>query len=99
MVNLESYVFWVLVAAAVLGTIAWAWLLVRAFRESRVWGCCLLLLPPLALFFVLEGVAPFLNPAGMKRALARLSTLQDNELRIAGLGSMLVGVAILFLVR
>ena len=35
----------------------------------------------------------------MKRALERLLTLGDRELRIAGLGSMLVGVAILFLVR
>lgn len=57
------------------------------------------LLAGLALFFVLEGVAPFLNPAGMKRALARLSVLGDQELRLAGLGSMLVGIAILFLVR
>jgi uncharacterized protein YjeT (DUF2065 family) len=35
----------------------------------------------------------------MKRALARLSLLGDQELRLAGLGSMLVGIAILFLVR
>ncbi|MBV9346127.1 MAG: DUF2065 domain-containing protein [Gammaproteobacteria bacterium] len=44
-------------------------------------------------------MAPFLNPAGLKRALLRLSELGDRELRIAGLGSMLVGVIILFLVR
>ena len=57
------------------------------------------LLAALALFFVLEGMIPFLNPNGMKRALEKLITLGDRELRIAGLGSMLVGVAILFLVR
>lgn len=57
------------------------------------------LLAALGLFLVLEGMAPFLNPAGLKRALARLVTLPDRELRIAGLGSMLVGVAILYLVR
>jgi uncharacterized protein YjeT (DUF2065 family) len=57
------------------------------------------LVAAVALFLVLEGVAPFVNPAGMKRALARLSELGDRELRIAGLGSMLVGLAILFLVR
>ena len=57
------------------------------------------LLAALGLFLVLEGIAPFLNPEGVKRALARLATLTDRELRIAGLGSMLVGVVILFLVR
>ena len=57
------------------------------------------LLAAVALFFVLEGMIPFMNPGGMKRALTKLLTLGDRELRIAGLGSMLVGVAILFLVR
>ncbi|HEY5102299.1 MAG TPA: DUF2065 domain-containing protein [Steroidobacteraceae bacterium] len=57
------------------------------------------LIAAVALFFVLEGMAPFLNPSGMKRALTRLLEIGDRELRIAGLGSMLVGLAILFLVR
>ena len=57
------------------------------------------LLAALGLFLVLEGIAPFLNPQGVKRALAKLVTVPDRELRIAGLGSMLVGVIILFLVR
>ena len=57
------------------------------------------LLAALALFFVLEGIVPFLNPGGLKRALEKLLTIGERELRIAGLGSMLVGVAILFLVR
>jgi len=57
------------------------------------------LLAALGLFFVMEGIAPFLNPQGLKRALAKLVQVRDRELRIAGLGSMLVGVIILFLVR
>jgi uncharacterized protein YjeT (DUF2065 family) len=57
------------------------------------------LIAAVALFLVLEGMAPFLNPRGMKRALARLLDVGDRELRIAGLGSMAVGVGILFLVR
>jgi uncharacterized protein len=57
------------------------------------------LLAALGLFLVLEGIAPFLNPQGVRRALAKLVTVPDRELRIAGLGSMLVGVIILFLVR
>ncbi|HXO65118.1 MAG TPA: DUF2065 domain-containing protein [Steroidobacteraceae bacterium] len=57
------------------------------------------LLAAFGLFLVLEGIAPFLNPQGVKRAFARLMELRDRELRIAGLGSMLVGVIILFLAR
>jgi hypothetical protein len=57
------------------------------------------LLAALGLFLVLEGIAPFVNPQGVKRAFARLLQVQDRELRIAGLGSMLVGIVILFLVR
>ena len=57
------------------------------------------LLAALGLFLVLEGMAPFVNPQGVKRAFAKLLEVRDRELRIAGLGSMLVGVIILFLVR
>jgi uncharacterized protein YjeT (DUF2065 family) len=57
------------------------------------------LLAALGLFFVFEGIAPFLNPRGVKRLFARLQEASERELRIAGLGSMLVGVVILFLVR
>ncbi len=57
------------------------------------------LLAALGLFLVMEGIAPFVNPQGLKRALAKLLEVRDRELRIAGLGSMLVGVVILFLVR
>jgi len=57
------------------------------------------LLAALGLFLVLEGIAPFLNPQGVKRAFARLLEVRDRELRFAGLGSMLVGVIILFIVR
>jgi hypothetical protein len=53
----------------------------------------------LGLFLVLEGIAPFVNPAGLKRAMARLATAGERELRIAGLGSMLVGIAVIFWVR
>lgn len=57
------------------------------------------LIAALALFLVFEGIAPFLHPRGVKRAFARLLDATDRELRIAGLGSMLMGVILLFLVR
>ena len=53
----------------------------------------------LALVFVLEGIFPFLSPGGTKRALARVLSFGDREVRIAGLGSMLVGVLLLFLIN
>ncbi len=57
------------------------------------------LLAALGLFLVLEGIAPFLNPAGVKRAMARLAAVGDRELRIAGLGSMLAGIVVVFWAR
>jgi uncharacterized protein YjeT (DUF2065 family) len=56
-------------------------------------------LAALGLFLVFEGIAPFINPSGVKRAFARLIEVPDRELRIAGLGSMLVGVIIVYLAR
>ena len=57
------------------------------------------LLAALGLVLVLEGIAPFLSPQAVKRALARVLEVKDRELRIVGLGSMLLGVIILFVTR
>jgi hypothetical protein len=56
-------------------------------------------LAALGLFLVLEGIAPFLNPAGLKRAMVKLAEVGERELRIAGLGSMLVGIVVIFWAR
>ncbi len=53
----------------------------------------------LAIVCIIEGVMPFLNPAGMKRLLNRMAAMEEREMRIIGLVSMLVGLAILYLVR
>ena len=53
----------------------------------------------LALFLVLEGVLPFLNPQGVRRLLAMLSTLNDTQLRFSGLTSMLLGLIVLYVVK
>ena len=53
----------------------------------------------LAIVCIIEGVMPFINPAGMKRLLAKLSAMEERELRFGGLFSMLVGLLILYLVR
>ena len=57
------------------------------------------LLAALALYLVLEGILPFLNPQAMKRMLTTLATLSDRQLRLWGLASMAAGVLLLYLVR
>jgi len=52
-----------------------------------------------ALYLVLEGLMPFANPGGMKRALAQLSSLDERTLRIVGLLSMVAGAMLLYFVR
>ena len=53
----------------------------------------------LAIVCIIEGIMPFINPQGMKRLLAKLASLEERELRLGGLFSMAIGLAILFLVR
>jgi len=57
------------------------------------------LLAALAIVCIVEGIVPFMNPSGMKRLLAMLSAMEERELRLGGFFSILVGLAILFLVR
>jgi len=57
------------------------------------------LIAALGLFFVFEGIVPFLNPRGLKRMLAWVLDAKERDLRIAGFGSMLIGLAILYLAR
>jgi len=52
-----------------------------------------------ALYLILEGIMPFLNPAGMRRAMQTFAGLGDRQLRIAGFASMLAGAALLYFVR
>jgi uncharacterized protein YjeT (DUF2065 family) len=52
-----------------------------------------------ALYLVLEGILPFLNPAGARRTLALLAQMEERALRRIGLGSMIAGCVVLFIVR
>ncbi|HEX9772737.1 MAG TPA: DUF2065 domain-containing protein [Steroidobacteraceae bacterium] len=52
-----------------------------------------------ALFLVLEGLMPFLNPGALKRTLLQLTQLEDRTMRVAGLVSMIAGVVLLYVVR
>ncbi|MDD9822018.1 MAG: DUF2065 domain-containing protein [Gammaproteobacteria bacterium] len=57
------------------------------------------LLTALALYLVLEGIMPFLNPSGFKGFLGRLRDLDDAVLRRAGGFSMAAGVLLIYFVR
>jgi uncharacterized protein YjeT (DUF2065 family) len=52
-----------------------------------------------ALYLVLEGLMPFANPGGLKRALQQLTQLDDRTMRVAGLVSMIAGAVLLYVVR
>ena len=52
-----------------------------------------------ALLLVIEGIWPFLNPAGLRRALLLMAEQSDRSLRVLGLFSMLSGVGLLYLLK
>ncbi len=52
-----------------------------------------------ALLFIIEGIFPFVNPAGLRKVLLSVSQLRDQQLRIAGLISMLFGLLLLYIVN
>lgn len=54
-----------------------------------------LLLGAIALWFVLEGVVPFLSPRLWRQAFERALQMSDGQIRFFGLGSMLVGLLLL----
>ncbi len=57
------------------------------------------LLAAIALYLVLEGILPFLNPPALRRALQAFAAMDDARLRAMGLTSMLAGAALLYWVR
>jgi len=57
------------------------------------------LLAAIGLMLVLEGILPFLNPQRLKETLQQMSQLEERLLRLLGLGSMLIGLLLLYIVR
>ena len=51
----------------------------------------------IALMLVIEGILPFVNPDAMRRVMAQMIQMDDRTLRFAGLRSMLLGLALLYL--
>jgi len=52
-----------------------------------------------ALYLVLEGMLPFVNPAAAQRLMAKLANSDPAQLRWGGLISMVAGLALLWMVR
>jgi uncharacterized protein YjeT (DUF2065 family) len=53
----------------------------------------------LALYLVLEGILPFVNPAAAQRIMAKLAKTEPSQLRWGGLISMVAGLALLWMAR
>ncbi|WP_299734283.1 DUF2065 domain-containing protein [uncultured Endozoicomonas sp.] len=57
------------------------------------------LLIALSLMLVIEGIVPFLYPQRWRQLVSKLAEIDDKQLRVGGLISMLVGVGLLYLIN
>jgi uncharacterized protein YjeT (DUF2065 family) len=57
------------------------------------------LLIGLALVLIIEGIMPFLSPGGMRNLMKAMSEMDDNALRMSGFVSMMIGLALLYIVN
>lgn len=51
----------------------------------------------MALVFLIEGLLPFVSPAGWRQMFSQLIQLRDGQIRFFALLSMVVGLAMLIL--
>ena len=54
-------------------------------------ACCLML--------VIEGIIPFISPGRWRKMLLMLDQIDDNTMRMIGLGSMLTGTVLLLMIN
>lgn len=57
------------------------------------------LLAGIAFYLIIEGLLPFASPQAWRRGLASLAQLEDGQLRTFGLGIVIAGLGLLYLVR
>ncbi len=53
----------------------------------------------ISLVFIIEGILPFLYPSRWRRMVATLARTDNRTMRIMGLTSMLLGLALLYLIN
>ncbi|PCI76984.1 MAG: hypothetical protein COB20_09235 [SAR86 cluster bacterium] len=51
------------------------------------------------LMLVIEGIIPFVSPGRWRKMLLVLDQIDDNTMRIIGLGSMLTGTILLLMIN
>ena len=51
----------------------------------------------LGLVLVIEGLLPFLSPGGWRRMFEQVLRLRDGQIRFFGLGSVLLGLLLIWL--
>lgn len=56
-------------------------------------------LAALGLALILEGLFPFISPGGWREAMKRMGSLQDAQLRVAGLLALVGGTVLVVLSR
>ena len=56
------------------------------------------LLAAVALVLIIEGILPFLSPTKLKEMYQSILDMSDKSLRLAGFGSMVAGLLLLFLI-
>ena len=57
------------------------------------------ILTAVALVLVIEGMLPFIRPGRYRQLVAQIVRMSDNQLRLFGLGSIICGILLLFVVR
>lgn len=57
------------------------------------------LLSALALVLVIEGLFPFLSPAGFRKKMLAMLEMEDSQIRVASLVSMIIGLVLLYFIR
>ena len=53
----------------------------------------------IALVFIIEGILPFISPNRWRNMLAMVEQMDDRVIRNLGLGTMLFGIVLLYLVH
>ena len=53
----------------------------------------------LCLMLVLEGIIPFIQPAGWRKAVSYISRVDDSTMRLLGLVSMVLGTTMLYIIH
>lgn len=73
----------------------------RTFLQREGEGCMMwsILITAIGLLFVFEGILPFLSPRFWRTLMQQMFIQSDRGLRIMGLVSMLIGLALVCIAR